>query len=121
MSDSAYQQTRYRPPEIAHQYGERVHLLDHPLAWTLLARAGAPEVGQPEVGRLTAMLYTSLVESVISSELPRERVTIKTRMVTEHPAEGVYRGLAVARDTKVVTVGIARAGTMPSEVTFQLL
>jgi len=121
MSDSAYQKSRYRPPEIEHRYGERVHLLDDPLGWTLLARAGAPEMGQPEVGRLIGMLYTSLVEAVIASELPRERVAIKTRMVTEHPAQGVYRGLAVASDTKVVTVGIARAGTMPSEVTFQLL
>jgi len=48
-------------------------------------------------------------------------VSVKTRMITQHPAEAVYRGLALARDTKVVTVGIARAGTLPSQVTYEIL
>lgn len=121
MQDSAYAQTRYRAPEIDHQYGPNVHLVDDPLAWTLLARACAPEVGQPEVGRLVATLYTWLSRIVLASELPRERVTMKTRMATMHPAEAVYRGTTIARTTQVVTVDIARAGTMPSQVTYDLL
>ncbi len=121
MSDVAYLQSRFRPPELTHRYGDRVHLLDDPLAWTLLARACAPEVGQPEVGRLVATLYQGLVQGVIAAELPRERASVKTRMVTQHPAEAVYRGLVVAHDTKVVTVGIARAGTMPSQITYEIL
>ncbi|MEB2310661.1 MAG: uracil phosphoribosyltransferase [Sorangiineae bacterium] len=121
MTDAAYLRSRYSHPELEHRYGEQVHLLDDPLGWTLLARAGAPEVGQPEVGRLVSALYQALVRAVIARELPLERASIKTRMVTQHPAEAVYRGLVVARGTKVVTVGIARAGTMPSEVTYELL
>ena len=121
MVDVAYAESRYRPPEIAHRYGDSVHLLDDPLAWTLLSRAGAPEVGQPEVGRLVSALYTWLVRAAVSAELPRERGSVKTRMVTQHPAEAVYRGTVVARDTQVVTVGIARAGTGPSQVIYELL
>jgi uracil phosphoribosyltransferase len=121
MSDAAYQQSRYRALEIEHRYGSRVHLLDDPLAWTLLGRACAPEVGQPEVGRLVASLYALLVHVVLAAELPRERISAKTRMVTQHPAEGVYRGTALARDTKVVTVDIARAGTLPSQVVYDAL
>src|SRR5687768_12682729 len=121
MSDAAYQKSRYRAPEIEHRYGDRVHLLDDPLAWTLLGRACAPEVGQPEVGRLVASLYSLLVHAVLAAELPRERISAKTRMFTQHPAEGVYRGLALARDTQVVTVDIARAGTLPSQVVYEAL
>jgi uracil phosphoribosyltransferase len=121
MADVAYRESGYRPAEIAHLYGERVHLLDDPVGWTLLARVGSPEVTQPEVGRLVSALYTSLVQAVIAAELPRERASVRTRMAVEHPELAVYRGLTVARDTKVVTVGIARAGTLPSQVTYDML
>ena len=120
MVDAAYAESRFRAPEIPHGYGERVHLLDDPLAWTLLARAGSPETGQPDVGRLIRMLYEQLARTVIAAELPRARVDVPTRMVSSHP-EAVYRGLALARTTKAVTVGIARAGTMPSQVVFELM
>jgi uracil phosphoribosyltransferase len=120
MVDAAYAESRFKTPDIAHHYGERVHLLDDPLAWTLLARAGSPETGQPDVGRLVRMLYEGLARAVIAAEFPRARVDVPTRMVTAHP-EGIYRGLALARTTKAVTVGIARAGTMPSQVVFDLM
>ncbi len=121
MTDQAYSTSRYRPPEIEHRYGAQVHLLDDPLAWTLLSRACAPDVEQPEVGRLVQTLYSFLVRAVVATELPRERGTAKTRMVTQHPAEGVYRGVVLVRSSKVVSVGIARAGTTPSQLTYDFL
>ena len=39
MVELAYAESRFRAPEIAHRYGPQVHLLDDPLAWSLLARA----------------------------------------------------------------------------------
>src|SRR3954447_21730168 len=41
-------------------------------------------------------------------------------MVIKSP-EAVYRGIALDSSTKCVTVGIARAGTMPSQVVYDLL
>ena len=120
MPDIAYAETRFAPPEIAHRYGPDVHLLDDPVAWTLLARACSPETGQPDVGRLVRTLYEMLARSVLAREFPQERVATPTRMVSLHP-EAVYRGLALSRTTKAVTVGIARAGTMPSQVVFDLM
>jgi uracil phosphoribosyltransferase len=120
MVDVAYAESRFRAPEIPHRYGPEVHLLDDPLAWTLLARACSPETGQPDVGRLIRTLYEMLAHTVLAAELPRARVDVPTRMVSSHP-EAVYRGTALARSTKVVTVGIARAGTMPSQVVFDLM
>jgi uracil phosphoribosyltransferase len=120
MIDAAYAESRFRAPEIPHRYGPGVHLLDDPLAWSLLARACSPETGQPDVGRLIRTLYEILARVVLAAELPRARVDVPTRMVAAHP-EAVYRGLALSRSTKAVTVGIARAGTMPSQVVYDLM
>jgi uracil phosphoribosyltransferase len=120
MIDCAYAKTHFKPSEIAHRYGDHVHLIDDPLAWTQLARLCARETSQPEVGRLVKVLYERLSEIVLSAEFPRARIDVPTRMVASSP-EAVYRGAAIARVTKAVTVGIARAGTMPSQVVYDLL
>ncbi|APR80310.1 Uracil phosphoribosyltransferase [Minicystis rosea] len=120
MVEVAYAESRFKAPEITHRYGPNVHLLDDPMAWTLLARACSPETGQPDVGRLVRTLYEMLARTVLAAELPRARVDVPTRMVSSHP-EAVYRGLALARATKAVTVGIARAGTMPSQAVYDLM
>ena len=120
MIDCAYAKTHFKPSEIAHRYGDHVHLIDDPLAWTQLARLCARETMQPEVGRLVKVLYERLSEIVLSAEFPRARIDVPTRMVASSP-EAVYRGAAIARVTKAVTVGIARAGTMPSQVVYDLL
>jgi uracil phosphoribosyltransferase len=120
MTDLAYSQSRYRPSEIEHRYGARVHLLDDPLSWSQLARLCARETGQPQVGRLVRVLYERLAQVVVASEFPRTRIDVPTRMVVSSP-EAVYRGCALAPSTKAVTVGIARAGTMPSQVVYDLL
>jgi len=120
MLEVAYAESRFRPPQIEHAYGANICLLDDPLSWSLLARLCSPDTGQPDVGRLVRMLYESLGRTVLSAELPRSAVSIATRMSSSHP-EAVYRGLALSREAKAVTVGIARAGTMPSQVLYDLM
>ncbi len=120
MSDAAYLRSHYRPPEIEHRYGPNVHLLDDPAAWTLLARLCARDTGQPEVGRLVRVLYDRLAHAVTAAELPRARLDVPTRMVTSSP-EAVVRSTGIAPHTRVVTVGIARAGTVPSQIVYELL
>jgi uracil phosphoribosyltransferase len=120
MVESAYAQSRYRHSEIEHAYGPNVHLIDDPLVWTQLARLCARETIQPEVGQLVRSLYQRLAQIVVAAEFPRERVAVPTRMVI-HAPEAVYRGVALDHSTKCVTVGIARAGTMPSQVVYDLL
>lgn len=120
MPETIYDRSRYRPVEIEHAYGDRIHLLDDPLALTWLARLCAIETTQPELTRLMRRLYEYLAWLVISAELPRERVVVSTRMSTTSP-EAVYRGIAIDRSTKAVTVGIARAGTTPSQIFYEML
>ena len=66
------------------------------------------------------VLYEKLSEMVLAAEFPRTRVAVPTRMVVSSP-EAVYRGVAIDPSTKCVTVGIARAGTMPSQIVYDLL
>jgi len=120
MVDTAYAESRFRAAEIPHRYGPQIHLIDDPFAWTLLTRACSPDTGQPDMGRLVRMLYEMLARVVLATEFPRARVDVPTRMAVSHP-EAVYRGLSLARTTKAVTVGIARAGTMPSQIVFDLM
>jgi len=120
MVETAYAQSWFKPPQITHHYGESVHLLDDPLAWTQLARLCARETIQPEVGKLVRVLYEKLAQAVLAAEFPRTRVAVPTRMVVNQP-EAVYRGVGLDPSTKCVTVGIARAGTMPSQIVYDLL
>lgn len=120
MHETLYDRSTYAPREIAHAYGKNVHLLDDPLALTYLARLCAQETGQPEVGRLVRRLYEQLVWAIVAAEFPRTHVAVPTRMVATSP-EAVYRGLSIDRSQKVVTVGIARAGTVPSQILYETL
>jgi uracil phosphoribosyltransferase len=120
MPETLYAQSRFKPTVLEHKYGAHVHLLDDPLAWTQLARLCARDTVQPEVGRLVRVLYERLSEVVLAAEFPRTRIDTPTRMVASSP-EAVYRGIAIASSTKAVTVGIARAGTMPSQAVYDLL
>jgi uracil phosphoribosyltransferase len=121
MPEVAYSQSHYRPAEIPHRYGPNVHLLDDPLSFTQLARLSAKETGQPLVGRLVRVLYERLAQVVLAAEFPRARLDVATRMVVSSPEAAVVRGSALAPSTRCVTVGIARAGTMPSQVVYDLL
>jgi uracil phosphoribosyltransferase len=119
-ADSQYRGLEYRPPEIEHAYGERVHILADPLSLTMLARACEKGVVQPEVNRLIGELYRVLVHDVVAAEFPRRQVAVETRMVA-HTPHGVWRGEAIDRTTPAVVVALARAGLYPSQVTYDFL
>ena len=81
----------YRPCEIEHRYGERVHILADPLSLTMLARLCAKGTVQPEVNRLVGELYRMLVHEVVAAEFPRQPMAVPTRMIDVTP-RGVWRG-----------------------------
>jgi uracil phosphoribosyltransferase len=119
-SDAQYASVPYRPSEIAHRYGERVHVLGDPLALTMLARLCEKGAVQPEVNRLIVELYRALMHHVVAAEFPRCRIAVETRMVDATP-RGVWQGEAVATATAAVVVAVARAGLLPSQITFDFL
>jgi uracil phosphoribosyltransferase len=109
-----------RPPEIEHRYGTLTHVLDDPLALSLLAKLCVRETTQPAINRLVAALYRQMVCTVIAAEVPTTRVTLPTRMI-EHTPRAVWQGQIIDPRVKVAVVCVARAGIFPSQVCYDLL
>jgi len=114
MSDeTAYGQIPWTLPEIEHGYGDRVHLLADPVALTLLAQLGNGSCQQPAFNRILERLYEQLFLAAANALLPRKAVRVPTRMAATH-SSAAYVGEAIDRNSKVVLVGVARAGTLPA-------
>jgi uracil phosphoribosyltransferase len=119
-TDSQHQEIAFRSSEIDHRYGAAVHIVADPVALTLLARLGAKDGGQPEVSRLLEHLYRTLAQVVLAAEFPRRISSIPTRMIDATPL-GVWTGQSVRPDTSAVVVALARAGLLPSQITYDFL
>jgi uracil phosphoribosyltransferase len=120
VRDSLYDKIPSQLSELKHFYGDKVHLVGNPYLLSLLAKLCAKETVQPQVNRLVATLYTDLITMVLNQEFPRKLVAVPTRMI-DHTPRGIYQGEVIDPDVRAVTVNIARAGTIPSGVTFDLL
>ncbi|HSP77446.1 MAG TPA: uracil phosphoribosyltransferase [Myxococcaceae bacterium] len=120
MRDTLYANVPFRLSEMPHRYGDNVHLVGNPFLLSQLARLCAKGTMQPEINRLVGVLYSDLVKLVINAEFPRKMVAQPTRMVDYTP-QGIYHGEVIDPDVRAVTVNIARAGTLPSQVTYDLL
>jgi len=120
MQDSTYFNYPFQMSKISHEYGENVHLISDPLLLTWLSRLSCPDTIQPEITNLVRELYQSLLRTVIARETPRIEVEAPTRMLSVTP-KGVWHGQILNPSSRYVTVDIARAGTLPSQVAFELL
>lgn len=109
-----------RPGELAHYYGDRVHLIDNPFLHSVLARISSPTVSLPAVLNLIRLSYEMLLGAA-AAEFPCTRVEVPTRMQEFHEHEGVYRGEVLDPTTKVVICDVVRAGIVPSQVCFERL
>src|SRR6267378_403053 len=117
MRDHAYDEIPYRAPEMPHRYGPSVHVVAEPVALTQLARLCAKGTNQPEINRLVGELYRDLLRVVVNAEFPRRAAATPTRMI-DHTPNGVFHGEMIDPEVRVVTVNIARAGTLPSQITY---
>jgi uracil phosphoribosyltransferase len=120
MRDHAYEHLTYKANELEHRYGENVHVVAEPYLVSLLAKLCAKGTGQPQINQLVTALYADLLKIVINREFPRRQAATPTRMVDSTP-RGVFHGEVVDPETRAVTVNIARAGTLPSMVCYDLL
>src|ERR671937_1820411 len=120
MRDHAYDAIPYRVPEMQHRYGPSVHVLAEPLALTQLARLCAKGTNQPDINRLVGELYRDLLRVIVNAEFPRRATATPTRMI-DHTPHGVFHGETVDPEVRAVTVNIARAGTLPSQITYDFL
>jgi uracil phosphoribosyltransferase len=120
MRDHAYDTSHHRLSEMEHRYGPNVHIVGTPYLLTQLASLCAKGTQQPAINRLAAEIYGDLMKVVINAEFPRRQVATPTRMIDATP-RGVFYGEVINSETRAVTVNIARAGTLPSMVCYDLL
>jgi uracil phosphoribosyltransferase len=120
MRDTLYENVPFRLSEMRHFYGPTVHLVGTPYLLSLLAKLCAKDTHQPEVNTLVRTLYAELVTMAINQEFPRRQAAIPTRMI-EHTPRGIYQGEVLDPNVRAISVNIARAGTLPSQVTYDLL
>jgi uracil phosphoribosyltransferase len=107
--------------EVAHRYGERVHILDNVYLLSALARIGSPHVAHRDLMALLRSVYQHMLMTACGRELPRVSTSVPSRMAAAHDHRGNYKGPMFDPDTKIVVVDIIRAGIVPSQVCFELL
>ena len=118
--DQYYKSLQYQLPEIEHRYGKNIHILADPLQLSFLAQLCSEHTIQPTINKLITTIYSSLLNTVVNHEFPKKIVEMPTRMIAAHP-EGVYQGPIVDPEIPVVSVNLARAGTVPSHVCYTAL
>jgi uracil phosphoribosyltransferase len=116
-ADRQFQGVRYQVSELDHRYGPNVHLLSNPFLLSHLAQLCAEGTTQPVINELVTTLYHSLLQIVVNREFPLKQAAVRTRMAASHP-EGVFQGPIIDPETPVVTVNLARAGTLPSHICY---
>jgi uracil phosphoribosyltransferase len=123
IGDMAYTQVNFLKNRMAHAYGDQVHLMANPFLWTQLARLCEKDAIQPEINHLVRSLYTALIQEVVNDQFPVEKRSIQTRMVDldSQPQRGVWTGTLLKKQQRVVTVDVARAGMLPSQICFDML
>lgn len=106
--------------EIKHLYGKNVHILSDPFLHTHLSKLCSEETFQPVINELVTTIHSSLLKIVVNQEFPQKNAITTSRMATTH-AEGVFQSPALDPDIPVVSVNLARAGTLPSHVCYTAL
>ena len=120
MRDRSYEQVPYHVSEIEHRYGPGVHIVANPFLLGQLATLCAKETRQPDINRLVRLLYEDLIRTVLNAEFPRRKVSVPTRMIDTSP-QAIFEGEVLDREVRAVSVNIARAGAVPSQVAYDLL
>ncbi len=120
MLEQAYANYVFAPSELPHHYGPNVHLLAEPVLLTQLAQLSSQTTVQPQITHIVRDLYHALARIVLAAELPRHVMQVPTRMI-QSTSRAVWQGSVLRRDCKVITVDVARAGTLPSQVVFETL
>jgi uracil phosphoribosyltransferase len=120
MRDHLYDHVDFKLSEIEHRYGPNVHIVADPFKLSQLATLCARDTIQPTINQLVVSLYRDLGKTVINAEFPRKAVSVPTRMIASNP-RGIFHGQIIDPQVRAITVNIARAGTLPSQVVFDLL
>lgn len=105
---------------LEHRYGPNVHILANPLLQTWLTELCQNHTKQPRLNQLVEYLYKNLLSQVMSEGFDRKQIEVPTRMTEAHP-DSRLTAEVINRDLRAITVNLARAGTWPSHLCYELL
>ena len=117
VSDSQYQEVPYRLSEREHKYGNNVHIISEPYLHSHLAQLCSVDTFQPVINELVTTIYSSLIKIVVNQEFPQRMKLTTSRMAASHP-EGIFESPIIDPEIPVVSVNLARAGTLPSHICY---
>lgn len=118
--DRQYKDFTFTTSEVEHRYGPNIHILSDFFLLSHLAQLCAEGTKQPMINELINTLYSSLLKIVVNREFPKKRTLVRTRMAQFHK-EGVFEGPLLDPEQPVVSVNLARAGTLPSHICYTAL
>lgn len=118
MSDRAYNKLRYHPNEIRHRYGPNIHVLSDPVLVSRVLKLSLPDTAAVQGSLLLRSVYRDLIRVTMAAEFPRCKVAAPTRMAEAEP-DGVWEGEVIDPDTKAVSVALARAGLISSQICYE--
>ena len=119
-ADRYYKTLSFSLSEAEHKYGKNIHILSDPFLLSHLAQLCSEKTIQPTINELVTTLYSTLLKTVVNQEFPQIQTALPTRMAAHHP-EGIYQGPVIDPNTPVVSVNLARAGTLPSHICYTSL
>lgn len=120
MRDHLYDHVDFKLAELEHRYGPNVHIVANPYSLSQLATLCAKDTIQPTINQMVVAIYTDLVKMVLNVEFPRKQISTPTRMIATNP-RGIFHGQVIDPAVRAISVNIARAGTLPSQITYDLL
>jgi uracil phosphoribosyltransferase len=104
-----------------HNYGPQVTILKDTYLLTLLEQLSSPKCVQPVLTEYMRQAYVTLLTHALNLYAPQIQINTKTRMHDQHPEAAYLQHNAFNLNSSMVTVNIARAGTVPSQVCYDLL
>jgi len=105
----------------AHEYGDRVHILEDAWSAAATAKLSSPDCTHTELVQVVRALTTRLATAAFGAELPTAARSVTTRMAAKHGAVGTWPGEAADPAARVVVLDIIRGGMIPSQTCFELL
>lgn len=103
-----------------HHYGPQVRWLNSPLLQGQLAELCSASTHQPRINHLVANLYRQLLLEAMTDCFHTESFSEPTRMSTTH-GNARSEGTRIANKNRAVIVNLARAGTLPSHLCYEML
>ncbi len=115
MEDIQYKDFSNNLVELEHCYGSNVHIISTPTTLRLLSLLASPNSQMPLINHYVEELYRFLLHMTLNLLGKRAVGEVQTRMKVS------LKGEFLIADQRCIVVDLARAGTLPAQLCFNIL